>query len=85
MHTITPTRTAPVLSIAAEQAWQALRDAALDLARAWSRRQQRRADERALRDLSPWLLRDLGLDPSDIPSIAAAGGSDLTRRHLAHF
>jgi uncharacterized protein YjiS (DUF1127 family) len=85
--TLTPTRTGFHFAAAATDAWQALRTAATTLAVAWYRAEERRRTERALRELSPYLLRDLGLDASDIPSIAAAvgGNGDTTRRLLAHF
>lgn len=85
--TLTPTRTGFDLAAALADGWQALRSAAADLARAWHQAHERRQTERALRQLSPWLLRDLGLDPSDNPSTeAAVGGPDApTRRLSAHF
>ena len=59
--TITPTRTGFPLASALAQAWDRLRASAIDLAAAWCRLQERRATERALRQLSPQLLRDIGL------------------------
>lgn len=84
--TLTPTRTGFDLAATLADGWQALRNAATSMAHAWHAAHERRQTERALRQLSPWLLRDLGLDPSDIPSIVAAAGGhgDLTRRLLAH-
>ena len=84
--TLTPTRTGfdPIAALA--DGWQALRRTAAGHLHAWHAAHERHQTERALRQLNPWLLRDLGLDPSDISSIAAAAGShgDLTRRLLAH-
>jgi len=47
----------------------------------WRARQHERATARALADLDEPLLRDLGIDRSDIHSIAAAtaGRGDFTR------
>lgn len=84
--TLTPTRTGLPGTAAATDAWLHLRAAAGALLRAWYRAHERRQTERALRQLSPQLRRDLGLDLSDIPSIAAAGvDGDPTRRRLTHF
>jgi uncharacterized protein YjiS (DUF1127 family) len=81
--TLTPTRTGFQLAAAAADAWLALRAATARRLQAWREAHERRQTERALRQLSPWLLRDLGLDASDIPSIAAAtDGADATRRLL---
>jgi uncharacterized protein YjiS (DUF1127 family) len=86
MHTITPTRIGSPLAAIAD-AWQALRAAAADLAARWHRQQERAATERALRQLSPHLLRDLGLDCSEIDSIAAAAaaGGDRTRLRMTQL
>lgn len=85
--TLTPTRTGFDLAATLAEGRRALRGAAAALARAWHAAHERRQTERALRHLSPHLLRDLGLDHSDIPSIATAvgGGGDRTRRLLAPF
>jgi uncharacterized protein YjiS (DUF1127 family) len=84
--TLTPTRTGFDLAATLADAWLAVRTATTNLALAWYRAEERRRTERALRELSPYLLRDLGLDSSDIPSIAAACDThrDTTRRLLAH-
>jgi uncharacterized protein YjiS (DUF1127 family) len=51
----------------------------------WLLERERRGAERALRQLSPYLLRDLGLHASDIPFIAhAAGAGDDSRVRLTH-
>ena len=51
----------------------------------WLRERERRGAERAMRQLSPHLLRDLGLHASDIPFIAyAAGAGDDTLVRLTH-
>lgn len=85
--TLTPTRTGFDLAAALAGGWQALRRAAAGRLHAWHAAQERRQTERALRQLSPWLRRDLGLDPSDIPSTGAADGGrgDTTRQLWAHF
>lgn len=84
--TLTPTRTGFDLAAPLAGGWRTLRSTAARLVLAWHAAHERRQTERALRHLSPYLLRDLGLDPSDIPSIAAAGvDGDPTRRRLVHF
>lgn len=84
--TLTPTRTGFDLAAALADAAQALRRAAAERLRTWHAANERRRTERALRQLSPWLRRDLGLDPSDTPSTAAASGpTDTLRRPWAHF
>lgn len=84
--TLTPTRTGFLnlgVAAAVADAWLTLRSAAVTQLQAWHQAHEQRQTERALRQLSPWLLRDLGLDVSDIPSIAAAtDGGDATRRLL---
>ncbi len=81
--TLTPTRTGFDLAATLADGWQALRRAAAALARAWHQAHERRQTERALKQLGPRLLRDIGLDPSDIPSIA--GNDDPARRPSARF
>jgi len=84
--TLTPTRTGFDLAAALADGWQALRRTAAERLHAWQAAHERRQTERALRQLSPYLLRDLGLDHSDIPSIAAtAGYGDATRRQSMYF
>ncbi len=84
--TLTPTRTGFDLAAALADGWRSLCSAATELARAWHEAHERRQAERALQQLSPWVLRDIGIDTSEIPSIAAAnGGSGApTRRRSAH-
>jgi uncharacterized protein YjiS (DUF1127 family) len=87
MHTLTPTRTGPALLDALAPAWRALCDAADDLQRRWQQRQDRLSTQRSLDELSPQLLRDLGIDRSDIDSIAtaAAHGGDPTRVRMTQL
>ena len=53
---------------------------------AWCRRQQAWATYRALRRLDARTLRDIGLDRSELPSIAAevSGALEVTRMHAVH-
>jgi uncharacterized protein YjiS (DUF1127 family) len=53
---------------------------------AWHRRQQAWATYRALRRLDARTLRDIGLDRSELPSIAAevSGALEVTRMHAVH-
>jgi uncharacterized protein YjiS (DUF1127 family) len=85
--TLTPTRTGFDLAATLADGWQALRRTAAGRLRAWHAAHERRQTERALTQLSPWLRRDLGLDPCDIPSTVAADGrqGEPTRRLWAHF
>ena len=87
MITITPPRTglAPLDALTAP--WRALRAAADRLQRRWQRRRDRLATQRALDALNPQLLRDLGIDRSEIPSFAAAAGGpgDPTRVRTTHL
>ena len=83
--TLTPTRTGFHVADTVTLFWRSLRSAAANLRQAWRRARERRCTDLALRQLSPWMLRDLGFDASDIPSIAAVGDSDTTRRRMAHF
>jgi uncharacterized protein YjiS (DUF1127 family) len=52
----------------------------------WSQRQQAWATYRALRDLDARTLRDIGLDRSELRSIAAevGGALEVTRMHAVH-
>lgn len=83
--TITPTRTGSDLTARLTDGWRALCSAAAERLQAWHEAHERRQAERALRQLSPYVLRDLGIDPSEIASIAAATGADAddTRRRSA--
>lgn len=84
--TLTPTRTGFDLAAALADGWQALHRAAAERLHAWQAAHEQRQTERALRQLSPYLLRDLGLDHSDIPSVAAtAAYGDATRRQSMYF
>ena len=57
--------------------------AALD---GWQRRRLQRATQVALAELDVRVLRDIGLDRSEIPSLAlAAGVGDETRIHVMHL
>ncbi len=89
---ITPTRTGLRLAARAADACLALRSAAARRLLAWVEAHERRLTERALRQLSPWLRRDLGLDRGEAVSVVAAGPVDgptrvrmtqLARRHSA--
>jgi uncharacterized protein YjiS (DUF1127 family) len=86
MHTITPTRRSLLhtdLTAAAVDTLRAWRRALASVAARWLQERERRGTERALRQLSPYLLRDLGLDASEIASIAhAAAAGDDTRLRL---
>lgn len=86
MQTLTPTRIPSLTPEPLRLAWQALGDLASQAAAAWLRYQERSATDHALRTLSPHLLRDIGLDPSEIPSIAIAvgNGGDPTRVRTTH-
>jgi uncharacterized protein YjiS (DUF1127 family) len=85
--TLTPTRTGFDPAAALADGWQALRRAAAERLRSWHAAHEHRQTERALRRLSPWLRRDLGLEPSDIPSTMATDGGhgDTPRRLWAQF
>ena len=52
----------------------------------WRQRQQAWATYRALRDLDARTLRDIGLDRSELRSIAAevSGAIEVTRVHAVH-
>lgn len=84
--TITPTRTGFDLTARLADGWRALCSAAAERVHAWHEGHERRQTERALRQLSPYVLHDLGVDASDIASIAAFSGThaDDTRRWSAH-
>jgi uncharacterized protein YjiS (DUF1127 family) len=86
MLTITPTRRSLLrtdLTAAAVDTLSALRRALAGVVARWLQERERRGTERALHRLSPYLLRDLGLDASEIASIAhAAGAGDDTRLRL---
>ena len=88
MHTITaPRRDLPRTNpaAAAVDTLGAWRHALKGVAARWLRERELRGAERALRELSPHLLRDLGLHASDIPFIAyAAGAGDDTLVRLTH-
>jgi uncharacterized protein YjiS (DUF1127 family) len=53
---------------------------------AWRQRRQARETYRALRELDAHTLRDIGLDPSELRSIAAevSGALEVTRMHAVH-
>lgn len=81
MLTITPTRTGFAALDALALPWRAVGDAATALRDDWRRRRSARATRSALDALDAHLLQDLGIDRSEIPSIAAAAGGpgDPTR------
>lgn len=80
MQTLTPTRVSPWPQPALMLAWHSLRQHLATAVRRWQQARRAAATERALRELSPRLLHDLGLDSSEIPSTAhAAGMGDATR------
>lgn len=85
--TLTPTRTGFDLTATLADGWRALRSAAAESIRRWHAAHERRQAEIALSQLSLRTLRDLGLDRSEIPSIADAvgGNTDPTRRRMADF
>jgi uncharacterized protein YjiS (DUF1127 family) len=86
MLTITPTRRSLLRSNLTAAAVDTLRDcrrAVASLAARWRREREARSAERALRQLGPYLLRDLGLHSSEIASIVhAAGAGDDSRLRL---
>jgi uncharacterized protein YjiS (DUF1127 family) len=70
---------------AADTLLGACRRALAGVVERWLLERERRSAESALRQLSPSLLRDLGLHASDIPFIAhAAAAGDDTRVRLTH-
>jgi uncharacterized protein YjiS (DUF1127 family) len=85
--TLTPTHTGFDLTAALADGGRALRGAAASLVRAWRAAHERRQTERTLRQLSPGLRRDLGLEPDDGASItrAAARRADPLHRLPLHF
>ena len=86
MLTIIPTRRSLLptdLTAAAVDTLRAWRRALAGVAARWLREREARGTERALRQLSPYLLHDLGLDASEIASIVhAAGAGDDSRLRL---
>jgi uncharacterized protein YjiS (DUF1127 family) len=89
MLTITSPRRAPLrtnlAAAAVDTILGAWRRALAGAVERWLQERELRDAERAMRQLSPSLLRDLGLHASDIPFIAyAAGAGDDTRVRLTH-
>lgn len=87
LTTITPTRRGLLPADALSAPWRALAHAADALKRRWQRHRDRRATQHGLDALSPRLLRDLGVDRSEIPSLAVAAGGhgDSTRVRMTQL